>query len=377
MNNRLIELDILRGLSVFGMVIVINPGNWSHQFGWMRHAEWQGFPLSDMIFPAFLLCIGFSISLSFSKRIEKGHSYFHLVKKILIRSLLMIGIGLFINAFPYFDWSNMRIPGVIQRIGLCYLLSANIYLIILVTRARSRVLWLLIVATLILIGYFVLLLFIPITNTPRVGNFYIWPALIDQNVFGINHIWPYEKINGLIPYDPDGLLASVPATVNILLGLILGEITKYYTKYYKVKYILLSGIMLITLGFVLDYYGIMLIVKKFWTSSFVLFSVGFSLLLLALIKQTINKLSVGIKLFHPFIIFGSNALLAFVVSYLCMALMDKSWGAEITFRQLGFDFLQQFVSDPKWASFLFSILPLTVYFIGLRFMYVKHWFVKL
>lgn len=380
MNNRLLELDILRGLSVFGMILVINPGNWSHQFHWLQHAEWQGFPISDMIFPTFLFCVGVSMALSYAKLIEKGATYSDLLKKSLLRSLWMILIGLFINAFPHFDWQAMRIAGVIQRIGICYLLVSNLMLAIMFLRPGNKVLLLCASALLILAGYFVLLSFIPVPDPkiPLIGGLNIWPAYVDQQLFGMNHIWPYSKIEGQIAFDPDGLLSSLPACVNVIFGLIVGVIINEHARFYKARHLLIGGVLILTSGLALDYFGLIPIIKKMWTSSFVLYSSGFSVTVMAVVKIILDKVSSGSKLCYPFVVFGSNALLAFVVSYLIMSLMDTGLNDSGTsFRQIGFEYLQYLSADVEWVSFYYSLIPLTVYFIGFQKMYEKKWLVRL
>ncbi|MFT7558998.1 MAG: putative acyltransferase [Flavobacteriales bacterium] len=125
MPSRLQSLDLLRGLSVIAMILVITPGDWALRYAWLNHANWEGFVFVDMIFPTFLFCVGFSIALSISERTAANDN--RVLQHIATRTLILIGIGLFTNAFPTFDWANTRIPGVLQRIALCWGISALIY----------------------------------------------------------------------------------------------------------------------------------------------------------------------------------------------------------------------------------------------------------
>ncbi|WP_025739914.1 acyltransferase family protein [Aquimarina pacifica] len=379
MNKRLIELDILRGLSIFGMILVIMPGDWSHRFDWMNHAKWEGLPISDLIFPAFLFCVGFSMALSFSKKIEKGASYVELFKKSALRSLLLIIIGLFINGFPEFDWQIIRIPGILQRIGICYLIISIIWLFILYRKPKYDILWLSIISLVLLVGYYILLNHIPIpeigiTKTSAINS---WPAYIDQYIFGRNHLWIYGKTNNIVTYDPEGFLSSFTASVNVIIGLIIGILYNKGSKYYKAHYLVILGLTMMMIGFLLDQLDIMPIIKKIWTSSFVLCSTGSSILILAMIKLFIENLKISVRLFYPFIVFGANALIAFIISNLSMPLMDIPLIHGASIRNIGFEFMQHITTNLQWASFLYSLITLTVIFFGLQLMYKNKWFIKL
>ncbi len=377
MKKRIQELDILRGLSVFGMILVITPGDWSHRFSWLNHAEWRGFPLSDMIFPTFLFCVGMSISISITKQKIDNTKIF---KRIIHRFLLLILIGIFLNGFPYFDWQNLRIPGVLQRIGLCYLLVATFWGFVLYKNVKFPLLWLISITILLLLGYFILLYCIPVPNIGINGTSSTnsWPLYIDQHVFGINHLWIYGTSDGIVTYDPEGILASLPACGNVFLGLIVGIMRKKYSHWYKSIYILFLGLMILVFGFILDFFEIMPIIKKIWTSSFVLLSGGFSIILLALIILLYKNVLMSKSLFYPFMVYGSNALLAFIVSTLLMSIMDMPlFINEASIRLTGFQFFLNFGIDGQWASFMYSIVFLSLLFLGLQYMYKQKYFVKI
>lgn len=379
MNKRLVEVDILRGLSILGMILVITPGDWSARFEWMNHAQWSGFPLSDTIFPTFLFCVGVSIALSFSKKIKTGKTFRYLIFKVFKRVLLLVIIGVFVNGFPYFDWSHLRLPGILQRIGCCYLIASSIWLAILYFKSQSEILWLIFSSIIILFAYYVLLYHIPVFENGITGHSPVnsWPVYVDQNLFGINHLWIYGKTNGIVTFDPDGLLASIPASVNTILGILMGTLYNKYPQYYKVGYLIIIGTIIMLMGVLLNYFNIIPVIKNIWTSSFVLVSGGFSILAFTLIMGLINTIKISQYVFYPFVVYGANALIAFVISNLLMNVMDIEIINGVSFRQKGFQLFKSIFTEPKLASLMFSITFLALLFLGLQGMYKNKWFVKL
>lgn len=376
MKERLLELDILRGLSILGMILVITPGDWSQRFQWMNHADWRGYPLSDMIFPSFLFCVGMSIAISFYKRKQNNDSIKSFIK-IIKRTLILIVLGLLVNGFPSYDFQNIRIPGVLQRIALCYLIVASIYLFLKYKKVKRMILWLVIISCFILIGYYLLLYHIPINGIGIAGDssYNSWPVTIDQKVFGIHHLFKFGTTNGQVTYDPEGILASFPASVNVILGLIIGLLYTQNRNQYSTIIFFISGVLLILFGVGLDYFEIMPSVKKIWTSSFVLFSGGFSLLVFAFIRLLLTYVPTTKNFFYPFIIYGANAILAFIISNMLLPVFDIPIH-NVSIRKRGYDFFNLFVSNNQWRSFLFSVTFLVLLFILLQVLYKKRIFLK-
>src|SRR5213083_1094647 len=149
-SNRLVSLDVFRGLTVAGMVLVNNPGSWSHIYWPLEHAEWNGSTPTDLIFPFFLFIVGVSIPLAFGKRIERGDARRALFFKVVYRSAIIFLLGEFLAGFPYFHLATIRIPGVLQRIAVCYFFASIIYL---TTRPRTAA----IIAIALLIIYWLLM----------------------------------------------------------------------------------------------------------------------------------------------------------------------------------------------------------------------------
>src|SRR5258706_8132804 len=153
-SNRLILLDVVRGIAVACMVLVNNPGLWAHIYWPLEHAEWNGWTPTDLVFPFFLFIVGVAIPLAFGKRIERGDSRRALFLKVVYRSAIIFLLGEFLAGFPYFHLATIRIPGVLQRIAVCYFFASLIYL---TTRPRTVV----IISAVLLIVYFILMKHVP------------------------------------------------------------------------------------------------------------------------------------------------------------------------------------------------------------------------
>ncbi len=377
MKKRVIELDILRGLSIFGMILVITPGDWSHRFQWTDHAAWRGYPLSDMIFPSFLFCIGMSMAISFHKRKLHNSSSFGPYWMIAKRVVLLIIIGILVNGFPYYELSDIRIPGILQRIALCYFVASCIWIFIEAQEPQKPVMWLSVFAISLLVAYYLLLYYIPVPGLGITGDNSVtsWPVVIDQKIFGVDHLWQYGTTDGQVTYDPDGVLASFPASFNVLLGLIIGVIYLQNQDQYTHTLLFGLGLVLIIVGFSLDYFHIMPSIKKIWTSSFALLSGGFSVLVLAVLKLLLQFLPKIRWWLYPFMIFGANAILAFVISNALMPVFDIPVN-DSSIRKIGFDFFNLFISNAIWSSFAFSITFLMLLFLILNVLYKKRVFIR-
>lgn len=375
--QRLVELDVLRGLSILGMILVITPGDWAHRFDWTNHAEWHGYPLSDMIFPSFLFCVGFSISLSFYKR--QQDSVLKSIFKVFKRTLILIFIGLIINGFPSYDLDNIRIPGILQRIALCYMIVACIWIALRSKEIKQPVLWLTLISAFILIAYYILLYHIYVPGIGIAGDSSVnsWPCILDQRIIGINHLWKYGITDGKVTYDPEGLLATFPASVNVIFGLIIGLLYTRYKKYYSVGYLLGLGGLLLVAGIALDYIGIVPSIKKIWSSSFSLLSGGFSLLLFTMIMLVLKILPKAKKLLYPFVVFGGNAIIAFVLSNMLIPIFDKPVASGKSIRSLGFEFFNSFIDHKEWSSMSFAIIFSIILFLILSLMNKKRIFLNI
>ncbi len=299
--DRQISLDVFRGITIAGMVLVNNPGSWSTIYWPLAHAEWHGWTPTDLVFPFFLFIVGVAIPLAFGRRMQAGGSKRDLYLKIIRRTLIIFALGIFLAGFPYFNVSTIRIPGVLQRIAVCYLFAS---LIFLNTKIRTQI----IITIGLLILYWLLMTtlaapgFAP-GDLSKEGSV---ASYLDRVIFG-PHIWRQGKV-----YDPEGLLSTLPAIATTLFGVLAGQwLRTGKSEYEKVAGMFAAGAVCIIIGWLWNLF--FPINKSLWTSSYVFFTGGLALEFLALCYWIIDvkKYTAWAK---PFVIFGVNALVLFVAS---------------------------------------------------------------
>lgn len=368
--NRLIVLDVLRGAAVAGMILVTSPGEWNDAYAPLRHAEWNGWTLADMVFPTFLFTVGMTLGLSFPRALSTPDARARLWRRVARRAAGLILLGLALNAvytvaipgIPVYighpGLAFVRIPGVLQRIAICYV--AAVALILGFARKspegkldiNPRALAAAIVAMLLL--YWVLMRFVPV---PGYGIGRLDPegnlaAYIDRAVFTPPHMWPLGSVNwgGPVVYDPEGLLSTVPAMTNTLIGVLAGWAWRRDARA-AVPRIAIAGIALIAAGLLLD--PVFPINKKIWTSSFALLSGGFSLLALAALGVLLRSVAAE-RLAMPFRVLGGNAVLAFSVSILLTKFSGAPWfrwnGETVTAQKWGDGVARSLIPDIHIAS---------------------------
>lgn len=317
LKQRYLALDVLRGLTIALMILVNTPGSWSTIYAPFRHAAWHGFTITDLVFPAFLFAVGNAMSFSLKKYAQQGNTAF--LKKVFKRTILIFVIGLFLSAFPFVyrdgngelilkNFQNMRIMGVLQRIALCYFFAA---LIIHYFQLKAS----LIISVVILFGYWSIMYFFGNAGDPYSlhGN----AALkFDLMVFRPENIW---KGFG-IPFDPEGLLSTLPAIVNVIAGYAAGVfIQKSGNTLPTIWKLTAAGLLLVILAQVWDIW--FPINKPLWTSSYVLLSVGWVMVILTALILVIEIWRV--KAWTYFLeVFGRNPLFIFVLSGLVVMLMN-------------------------------------------------------
>ncbi len=375
-------LDWLRGLSIIGMLFNLTPGAWEKEYDWMTHVKWEGLHLIDMVAPAFLFCVGAALPLSLSGRLEKGATKAALWGHGLWRALLLVLIGLFLNAYPAFDFAHMRIPGVLQKIGLSFALVVS--LVLLTTRRDSE--GKPVFAPKILAGAFVFILvthwawlyFVPVPGfgAHRFDPIGSWPAYIDRSLFTVPHMFIYWPVNGKVVFDPDGLVNIYTSAANILLGVLAG--LAYRSGRFKRPALTAFGlgVVLMAAGLLLN--GVCPIIKNIWTSTFVLFSGGVSLVLLAVFTLVAERPRLGGVLF-PLQVYGANPLLAYLICFLFAPVIDINWAHKPDFasiRTMGQAALCR-ILDPYAASFTFGLIYLVILFVILWVCYRRRWFLKI
>ena len=304
---RLVSVDVVRGLTVAAMVLVNNPGSWRHVYWPLRHAEWHGFTPTDMVFPFFLFIVGVSIPLALGPRLESGgpKARSALVGRILRRSAAIFALGLLLHALPFFHLATLRIPGVLQRIAVCYLLAA---LLVVLTGGAAGWRGQAVVAGALLVGYWLLM-----TRVPPPGGVAgdLSPAgslagYVDRLVLG-PHIWQVAKV-----YDPEGVLSTLPAVATTLLGVLAGHWLRGGRPGRRVASgLLVAGLAATAAGWL---WGLAFpINKSLWTSSYALFMSGLAAVALAACYWSIEVR--GRRGWaRPFVVLGVTALPLFFLS---------------------------------------------------------------
>lgn len=301
MNARYKSLDVFRGITVAGMILVNTPGSWAYIYPPLQHADWHGYTPTDLVFPFFLIAVGLSMSFSFRRLEGLNNKAFYL--KAFRRALLIFLIGLALTAFPFFgkDYANLRILGVLQRIALAYLSAA------IVVHIVRRPLHLTILASIVLIGYWLLLLFFGSDDPYSLeGNL---PRKIDLLILEDAHMWHGKKI----AFDPEGLLSTLPAMVTVISGYLFGLMIQRFQKTELITRLAAISTILLVVGYIWSL--VMPINKALWTSSYVLVSSGIGGLVLTLLIYFIDFKKMD-KWSWPFEVFGMNPLVSFVASIL-------------------------------------------------------------
>lgn len=370
---RMPAIDLLRGLAVMGMIMVAYAGDWEHRFGVLTHADWRGFALADMIFPSFLLCVGASIPFSFARRAAdagQGSVLLHVWR----RAVALVLLGVVLNLLPYFDVGHVRLMGILQRIGLCYAAAGTLCVVLgrgaLSARAVSAA------CAALLLGYAAILLWWDAPGCGRAcfDSAHSLPTVIDRAVFGVHHLWPYGTTDGVVTFDPEGLLSTLGALVNVLFGVLAGMLLQRAAA--PRALLLLSALALAGIAAALALDPFIPIVKKLWTPSFALLSGGFSVLLLVLLAL-LGRPGAAAPWAAPIRVFGANATLAFILITLLdtvmqLPLLAAGSAHDAAARQLGV-----LIGEPRLASALYSFALLVVVGLILLPLYRRRIFLKL
>jgi predicted acyltransferase len=328
--QRVLSVDVLRGLTIALMILVNDPGDWGHVYAQLDHAAWNGFTLTDLVFPNFLFLVGASIIFSLEGRIARGESRRALAGHMLRRAATLFAIKMFLSAFPHFHWTHLRLFGVLTRIAVCYL---AVGLICLATR-RARTLAA--IAAGLLVGYWAMMRFVPVPGfgVPTHAMPILDPernlaAWIDRGFTAFTQRTIHVGSLYNHTHDPEGLLSTLPAIATTLIGAVAGLWIRRVggTKESgvfgsKPRARCLSGLVVAGIGGLaagLAWSRWFPINKNLWTSSYVLYAAGWSLVLLALCywlidMRRMNERPAGRGLLLPWLVFGSNAITAFVLS---------------------------------------------------------------
>ncbi len=366
--NRILSLDIFRGLTIMGMIIVNTPGSWNYAYPMLLHSEWNGCTPTDLVFPFFIFAMGFSAVLSITKRLEKGTSKQKLVLQLLRRSAIIFLLGLIINSFPFNDLANIRIPGVLQRIAIVNLVC-GLFLIY----SDIKKIWY--VSITILLGYWAVMTLIPVpdfgpANLGKATNLAAW---LDRLVIG-KHVWGNTKL-----YDPEGILSTFPAIVSGFIGVLAGNsFTKSKTESDKLIYLLVLGNILILSGMVWDL--MFPINKQLWTSSYVLYTSGLAMIVLGIIYWIADIKRVR-QFAPPFLAFGTNPIIAYFGSEIGVGVINMIQINTATSQISLYDWLfiqyQSIGLSPVNASLLGALLYTGFWLLVVGLMYRRHIIVKI
>jgi len=420
-SNRLLSLDVFRGATIAGMMLVNNPGDWGNIYAPWKHRAWDGWTYTDTVFPFFLWIVGVAMMLSFAKRIEKGASAGELAQHVIWRAGVIFFLGLFLAGVPhlslFFFWvaglvytilqirkwsavpsartmvlvygaigiflglipviapqlvqmaglNTIRIPGVLQRIAVCYLIAG---LLALYTSTLTQ----LIIAFVLLAGYWLAIAFIPVpgytagTWTAQ-GNL-AW--YIDSHLLS-GHTWRGAPVKG---FDPEGIFSTIPAIVTAMFGVFTGSFLRTErTKEEKTSWMFFAGSLLILAGLIMDNW--LPINKPMWSSTYAVFMAGLALVVFACCFWVLDVRGWrrGSAFFE---IYGQNAITMFVLAGVFGRLFGmKLFGLETSFKGWYYPaWFQSWLPDPYMASFAHSIAFMLFLFAIAWFMHRMKWIVK-
>ncbi len=371
--ERLLALDVFRGMTVAGMLLVNNPGSWDYIYPPLEHAKWHGWTPTDLIFPFFLFIVGITTHLSLGSRRSRGASDADLAKQIVRRGLLIVFCGLALAAFPYVPLTRitqMRFPGVLQRIGVAYLCGG---LLTLKTSLKQQIA----ILAVILLGYWAAQTVVPVPGG-------VWPpslddpsgvlsAWLDRVAFG-SHLWISSKT-----WDPEGLLSTVPAVGTVILGVLCG---RWLDSRRDIMDRLVGMFAVGSLGMVagLMWHWVFPINKSLWTSSYVIFTAGMATVTLATCIWVVDVLG-SRKWTTPIVVFGMNPLVAFLGSGMMArgiyTLIKVDVGGEaVPIQKVIFDRYYASWLEPRNASLLFAITFVLLWALLLWGLYRKRIFLK-
>jgi len=367
-DGRLVSLDAFRGAAIAAMILVNNPGKWSKVYAQFRHAQWNGWTFADCVFPFFLFIVGVAIAFSLGRRKESTDPGGKILPRILRRTCILFGLGLLLNGFPDYDLSDLRIPGVLQRIAICYLIASVFVL-------KTRIIIQVYATAGLLISYWLMLEFIPV---PGVGAGSLEPGTnLASYVDGLllqGHLW-----YNIRPFDPEGILSTIPAIGTTLMGVLTGHwLRSSRSVQEKAVGMLVGGILLLIAGQILNIW--LPINKGIWTSSYAIFMTGMALACLAMFCWLMDVKGYK-RPATPLLVFGMNAIAAYVLSELLSKTIrtlrvTQSDGTRIRLKTYIFDNFFAPLADGKRASLIFAVSFVFLMFLVVWAMWRKRWFLK-
>ncbi|HEX9614603.1 MAG TPA: DUF5009 domain-containing protein [Bacteroidota bacterium] len=376
-SGRLRSLDVFRGATIAGMMLVNNPGDWSHIYAPFRHAAWHGWTFTDTIFPFFLWIVGVAMTFSFAKRVERGENTRTLSLHVVKRSAIIFGLGLFLTGIPFgllfnhsFSFAAWRIPGVLQRIAVCYLIAGIVFL----RTDWKQQAW---IAAALLGLYWVAVLIIPVPGfgagvLDPTGNLCWW---IDSNLLA-GHTWSGAPVPG---FDPEGIFSTIPAIATTLFGILTGHLLRsQQSETEKTSKMFVYGNLLLLVGLILDNW--LPINKNLWTSSYTVFMAGLAMNVLGVCYWFIDVKG-STSWAKPFEIYGLNAVTVFFLAGLFGRLswlikVPGSGENPITLKTWYYGVFFEWIPDHMIGSLLHSLAWVAGLYLIAYLMYRRRWIIR-
>jgi predicted acyltransferase len=379
--ERLLSLDVFRGMTVAGMLLVNNPGSWAAIYPPLEHAAWHGWTPTDLIFPFFLFIVGITTELSLRARRDRGDDDGAILRQILRRGALIFLFGFLLSGFPFFtvppampDASflervvhrieHWRVLGVLQRIGLAYVFGG-----LFTWRTTLRQQFAILVV--LLFGYWALMTMVPVPDTGVAGRFVLdqpdrlLSAWLDRTILGTDHLWVGAKT-----WDPEGLLSTIPAIATMMLGTFAGRWIAYRERPLTDRLAGVFAVGALTMMLGLVWHWVFPINKSIWSSSYVLFTAGMGAVSLATCMWIIDVMQWR-RWTLPFVIYGTNPMLAFLGSGLMARVISSIWtwedaaGARISAQGFVFNTMYASWLPPREASFAYALSFVALWFLML------------
>jgi predicted acyltransferase len=371
--GRLLSLDLFRGATIAAMILVNNPGDEESAYWPLLHAQWNGWTPTDLIFPFFLFIVGVSMAFSFSSRVERGASRPQLLSHVLRRGAILFALGMFLNGFPnHYQLSSWRVYGVLQRIAICYVVTA---ILALWTTRRGQT----IAIVGCLAGYWLLMRFVPVPgfgvptqDIPLLDPDRNLVAWLDRKLL-MGHLYEVTR-------DPEGVLSTIPAIATSLLGLLTGQWLRS-ERSARAKALGMATFGVVGLAAGESFHIWFPINKKLWTSSYVVFTAGFALVCLAGCYWILD-VNRWRRWATPLLVFGMNAIAAYVFAGLVAHVIGRvevhlADGGSATWQELIYRRVFSGLASPPNASLLYALVFVAICWAAMWVLYRKRIFLKI
>ena len=368
--DRLRSLDVFRGLAIAAMILVNNAGDWDHVYGPLRHARWHGWTMADLIFPSFIFIMGAAIPFALGRRLGKD-ARARVMGSILRRTLLLLLLGFILNLAPEFDFSTVRIPGVLQRIALCYCIAALVF-----AYSRRPGLWC-VVALALMAAHWAVLAYAPV---PGYGPGVLEPEgnaawFVDSRLFA-GHTYRHALASG---FDPEGVVGTLSAAATALFGMVAGAwMQKERSPQARFRGLFAAANGMLAAGLAMN--ALMPVNKNLWTPAFAVFTAGFALYFL-LVCFWMIEVKKRVRPAAPFAALGMNALAIYILSslaakFLVAITVVGADGTVVPLKTFIYSSLFAFWMDPYAASFAYAIIYLFPWVVIALLLYWRNIFIR-